>query len=74
MAGLDGFGTQFKRGDGGGVEVFTPLADVTNVSGPGLSRETIDVTSHGSPDAWMQFIGGLKDGGEVSLEIGRAHV
>ncbi|MEV7584388.1 phage tail tube protein [Streptomyces erythrochromogenes] len=69
MAGLDGFGTQFQRGDGAGPEVFTALADVTNVSGPGLSRETIDVTSHGSPDAWMEFIGALKDGGEVSLDV-----
>ncbi|MFB6517439.1 phage tail tube protein [Streptomyces sp. NPDC056401] len=69
MAGLDGFGTQFKRGDGAGAEVFSALADVTNVSGPGLSRETIDVTSHGSPDAWMEFIGGLKDGGEVSIDV-----
>ncbi|WP_405710108.1 phage tail tube protein [Streptomyces xanthophaeus] len=72
MAGLDAFGTQFKRGDGAGPEVFTALANVTNVSGPGLSRETIDVTSHGSPDAWMEFIGGLKDGGEVSLDVNYA--
>ncbi|NUP21612.1 MAG: outer capsid protein Hoc [Streptomyces sp.] len=69
MAGIDGFGTQFKRGDGAGPEVFTALANVTNVSGPGLSRETIDVTAHDSPDQWMEFIGGLKDGGEVSLDV-----
>ncbi|MEU6295006.1 phage tail tube protein [Streptomyces erythrochromogenes] len=69
MAGLDGFGTQFQRGDGAGPEVFTAVADVTNVSGPGLSRETIDVTSHGSPNAYMEFIGGLKDGGEVSIDV-----
>lgn len=69
MAGIDGFGTQFKRGDGAGPEVFTALANITNISGPGLSRETIDVTTHGSPDQWMEFIGGLKDGGEVSLDV-----
>lgn len=69
MSGRDGFGTAFKRGDGAGPEVFSALADVTNISGPGLSRETIDVTSHGSPGAWMQFIGGLKDGGEVSIDV-----
>ncbi len=34
-----------------------------------MSRETIDVTSHDSPDAWMEFLGGLKDPGEVSADI-----
>lgn len=69
MAGEDGFGTQFKRGDGADPEVFSALASVTNVSGPGLTRETIDVTAHDSPDQWMEFLGGLKDGGEVTLDI-----
>lgn len=69
MAGMDGFGVQLKRGDGEAVEVFTAIADITNLSGPGLSRETLDVTSHGSPDAWMEFLGGLKDPGEVSADI-----
>ncbi|MFE0270809.1 phage tail tube protein [Streptomyces sp. NPDC058992] len=69
MAGMDGFGVQLKRGDGEVSETFTAIADVTNLSGPGLSRETLDVTSHGSPDAYMEFLGGLKDPGEVSVDI-----
>lgn len=69
MAGMDGFGVQLKRGDGEAVEAFTAIADVTNLSGPGLSRETLDVTSHGSPDGWMEFLGGLKDPGEVTADI-----
>jgi len=69
MSGINAFGTQLKRGDGQEVEVFTAIADATGISGPGLSRETVDVTSHGSPDAWMEFRGGLKDGGEVSVDI-----
>ncbi|MGW9249754.1 phage tail tube protein [Streptomyces badius] len=69
MAGMDGFGVQLKRGDGEDPEVFTAIADITNLSGPGLSRETLDVTSHGSPDGWMEFLGGLKDPGEVSADI-----
>ena len=69
MAGMDGFGVQLKRGDGEEGETFTPLADITNLSGPGLSRETLDVTSHGSPNGWMEFLGGLKDPGEVSVDI-----
>lgn len=69
MAGQDGFGTRLMRGDGAIPEVFTAIADVTNISGPGLSRETLDVTSHDSPDGWMEFLGGLKDPGEVSADI-----
>lgn len=69
MAGIDAFGTQLKRGDGGSPESFTALAEPTSISGPGLSRETLDVTSHQSPDQWMEFVGGLKDGGEVSVDV-----
>ena len=69
MAGMDGFGVQLQRGDGEEPEVFTAIADITNLSGPGLSRETLDDTSHGSPDGWMEFLGGLKDPGEVSADI-----
>jgi len=70
MPGRDAFGTLFKRGDGGTpTEVFTTIANVTSIGGPARTRETIDVTAHNSPDQYMQYIGGLKDGGEVSLEI-----
>lgn len=70
MAGMDGFGVQLKRGDGATpTEVFTAIADLTSLNPPGMSRETIDVTSHDSVDAWMEFLGGLKDGGEVSADI-----
>lgn len=69
MSGENAFGTQLKRGDGEASETFTAIADVTNIGGPGLSRETLDVTSHGSPNAYMQFLGGLKDPGEVSADI-----
>ncbi|MCP8707462.1 phage tail tube protein [Streptomyces sp. AC04842] len=69
MAGMDGFGVQLQRGDGAATEVFTPIADITSLNPPGMSRETIDVTSHDSPDAWMEFLGSVKDGGEVSADI-----
>ncbi|PSK47977.1 hypothetical protein B0E38_06454 [Streptomyces sp. 111WW2] len=69
MAGMDGFGVQLQRGDGAEPEVFAKIADVTSLNPPGLSRETIDVTSHDSPNGWMEFLGGLKDPGEVSADI-----
>ncbi|MEU0761580.1 phage tail tube protein [Streptomyces microflavus] len=69
MAGLDAFGTQLQRGDGAGPEVFTAIANVTDITPPAIERETLDVTTHGSPDQWREHIGGLKDGGEVSIDI-----
>lgn len=70
MSGRDGFGTQFRRATTlSPGNVFETIANVTNVGGPSRSRETIDVTSHDSPGQWMEFIGGLKDGGEISLDI-----
>lgn len=70
MPGKDAFGTTLERGDGLETgEVFTPIANVTNIQPPSLSRETIDVTAHNSADGWMEFVGSLKDGGEVSFDV-----
>jgi predicted secreted protein len=48
---------------------FTDVANVVSITGPGISRATIDVTAHDSPNGYMEFLGGLRDGGEVSMEI-----
>lgn len=70
MSGRDGYGTQLKRATTlvPGT-VYEVIANVTNIGGPERTRETIDVTSHDSPGGWMEFIGGLKDGGELSCDI-----
>ena len=44
------------------------IAKVTNIGGPSMSRNMIDATSHDSTAFWQEFIKGLKDGGEVSIE------
>jgi len=69
VAGIDGRGTTLQRGDGADPEVFTAIANVTSIEGPQMERETIDVTAHDTPNGWMEFVGGLKDAGEVELEI-----
>lgn len=69
MAGIDGFGTTMARGDGADPEVFTAIANVNSITGPGLSRKTIDVTAHDSPNQYMEFLGGLIDPGEVSFDV-----
>lgn len=62
MAKYGAYGAILKRG-------ATTIAQVRDITGPGLSLDTIDVTTHDSTDAWREFIAGLKDGGEVSLDI-----
>lgn len=69
MAGIDGFGTELRRGDGADPEVFTAVGNVGNFSGPNIERETYDVTAHDGPNKYREFIGGLVDGGEVSAEV-----
>ncbi|WP_329545569.1 hypothetical protein OG548_14420 [Streptomyces sp. NBC_01356] len=68
MAGIDAFGTQFKR-DSTGAGVFVAIANVSDISGPERTREAIEVTAHDSPDKYREIIKGLKDGGEVTLTI-----
>lgn len=64
MAGYAGLGTILAiNGD--------DVAEVTNIGGPGIAADTIDVSSHNSladDDAYRTFVAGLIDGGEISLE------
>ena len=68
MAGYDAFGTQFKR-DSDGMGTFVAIANITDISGPSREREAIEVTAHDSPDQYREFVKGLKDGGEVEIDI-----
>jgi predicted secreted protein len=64
-----GHGSLFKIGNGASPEVFTTVAEVTGITPPAMSRDSIDATHSESPDGWREFIGGLKDGGEVELTL-----
>lgn len=64
-----GYGVLFKIGNGASPEVFTTVAEVTSITPPSLARDSIDASHEESPEGWREFIGGMKDGGEVSLEL-----
>lgn len=68
MTNYDAFGTKLRQG-GTSAASGTIIAQVTNISGPGLSADTIDVTSHDSTSGYREFLQGLKDGGEVTLDL-----
>lgn len=69
MAGINGKGAELQRGDGADPEVFTPIANITSIEGPGIEREEIDVTAHDSDGNYMEFVPGLVDPGEVEIEV-----
>ena len=54
-------GATFKLGS-------TTVAEVTSISGIDLTADSIDVTTHGSTSRYREFIQGLRDGGEISIE------
>ncbi len=56
-----GFGTTLAKG-------ATAIAELTSITGPGVSADAIDVTSHGSANTFREFLAGVKDGGEISIE------
>jgi predicted secreted protein len=64
-----GVGTQFKRGTGATAETFVAIAEVNSINGPGMEKQQIEVTSLDSTGGWREYIGGFKDGGELTLEM-----
>lgn len=69
MAVYNGFGTTLSKGDGASPEVFTAVAQVIDISGPGMKADTIDITNHSSASGYREFIQGLKDAGEIKMTI-----
>ncbi len=59
---FSGVGTVFKRNS-------VAVAEVNSISGPNITRGTIDVTSLDSTGGYREFIGGFRDGGEVTLNM-----
>lgn len=53
-------GTTFKFGD-------QAVGALSSISGVSASADTIDVTTLDNADGYKEFIGGFKDGGEISL-------
>jgi hypothetical protein len=68
---VSAFGTLVNIGDGVASpnESFNTIAELRKIGGPKLALETIDVTVHNTPDPWRRFIGGLLNGGEVTMEL-----
>lgn len=63
-------GTKLQVSDGATpTPAFTTVFEALSISGPGMTADVIDVTSHSSTGGFREFIGGLKDGGEVTFDV-----
>ncbi len=61
-----GFTTMLHTDYGSG---FVIMAEVTNLTPPAMARDSVDVTHMQSPNGWREKIPGLKDAGEIGLEL-----
>jgi predicted secreted protein len=59
---ISGMGTELQRNG-------TPIAEVYDIGGPEFSADTIEATHLKSPGWWREFIGSLKDGGEITFSV-----
>jgi len=62
MAKYDAFGIELQKGG-------TAYAQVTSLSGPGLSLDTEDVTSHDSTGGWEEVVGTILRSGEITMDL-----
>lgn len=70
MPAVSGFGSKFQRTtDAAPGSIYADVGLVRNISGPSISSSPIETTAHDTTGGWRTFVGGLRDGGEVTLEI-----
>jgi predicted secreted protein len=61
-----GVGTLFRRWSG---SAWVNVAEVNSITGPSMSRETIDVTSLDSTGGYREFIASFRDAGTIVLNM-----
>jgi predicted secreted protein len=70
MAKYIGYESQLQLGDDGSPEEFNEIPGVKDFEVPLVgSIDEVDVTTHDSPDGFKEYIAGLKDAGDISVDI-----
>lgn len=62
-------GSIFQIGDGTTTEAFTSVAELVDVIPPQESKDSVEVTNHGSDDDTREYLPGLKDGGTSTIVL-----
>ena len=55
--------------EGGTPGTYVAVAEVTSITPPGVTRDTPEVTHLKSADQFKEFIAGLAEGGDASINI-----
>jgi len=63
-----GVGTRFRRWNATTTE-WSDMAEINSITGPGMTRDTIDVTSLDSTGGYREFIAGFRNAGTVALAM-----
>lgn len=61
------YGTQLQMGEVGGS--LTTITRVMDITGPGLTRDVLDVTDHSSPNGFEEILPTLKRMAEITFSI-----
>lgn len=61
-----GYGSSFGIYNG---STYDDVAEITSITWPGYSRDAIDATNMDSPDTFREYIAGLMDAGEATIEM-----
>lgn len=61
-------GSQLQLGDGATSEAFTAIAELTELVPPSQTKDSIDVSNHGSTNKFKEFLPGMKDSGSISFK------
>ena len=57
-----------------GSPAWEAISEVTDISGPDFTKEEIETTALDTPGGFKTFISGLKDGGNLTLEMNYTRV
>lgn len=64
-----GYGAKFQREIDGAPGTFADIAEVINITGPALAADSVEVTHMASPNGFREYIAGLRDAGEITVEM-----
>ena len=69
MADSTGFGTKIEYSMDGGSSWNTVGGVHDTITGPEMEADAVEVTDHDSTDGWREYIGGLKNAGELGFKV-----
>ena len=66
---FSGVGTKFYRAVVDVHDGYSAIAEINSISGPGMTRDTIDVTNLDSTGGYREFIASFRDAGDITLDM-----